>query len=594
MKNLLKAQYFLWFGSLAGILPYVSIFARNHSSVSPSQVGILYTILPFVAMVTKPIFCGLADRFNCHKCVLVVSMISTLFGYGILVVTPWFPQASWSWLFICICVLIANTSMGIVISMNDSIAMREVSNGRASYGSLRVFGTIGWGLLGLLAGVLNENERLKLHLPYLLPGIVMFIIVMLLDILFIIWFYNDTNNNLSLQTVPSQGEVVFQNNHFGQVNDVRETRSPVCKQVTNVFIKHPSILYYTFVIFVVGLLTAFHWSFFYWFIEDIAGQDTLLMGLCNVDQSFLGEVPFFLLSEWIVKTIGFNNALSLSLASIAVRYLSYGYLINSSNAYYVLIIELLQGPAYGLFYVVMTSIAQDFSLKCVRSYNKNRDDNQYGNNESSSSANNCINVALPRTICNQIQSSSHDKVSPFNLDNSKDGFQQKDKSVGECSNKLVIPTVITTQVDENGEIDEKDNDEEISTIKIQLEPDGGDKDFEKEIYVHPSPVNDVNDSSENIHHHVHKGVTLCNNQVDQVKADQDRTYATMQGFFSGLFEGAGLGVGALIAGLTIEKIGMLSAWRFAGYLSLIVCIGNVLVNFNLEKCPNLTTRRNIE
>lgn len=54
--------------------------------------------------------------------------------------------------------------------------------------------------------------------------------------------------------------------------------SSVCKQVTTAFIKHPSLLYYSFVIFVVGFLTAFHWSFFYWFIEEVAGQDTLLMG----------------------------------------------------------------------------------------------------------------------------------------------------------------------------------------------------------------------------------------------------------------------------------------------------------------------------
>lgn len=66
----------------------------------------------------------------------------------------------------------------------------------------------------------------------------------------------------------------------------------------------------------------------------------------------------------------------------------------------------------------------------------------------------------------------------------------------------------------------------------------------------------------------------------------DKTYATMQGFFSGLFEGLGLGLGAFVAGLLIDKMGSTIAWRFAGYLSLFVCIGNVLVNLNLEKCSN--------
>lgn len=157
MRILLQAQYFLWYGSLAGILPYIGIFAKNHSSASPSEIGFLYTLLPFVAMITKPIFCSIADRFSCHKLVLVTSMAVTLIGYGKLLLTPWFQQASWSWWFICACVLVANTSMGIVITMNDSIAMREVSNGRASYGSLRVFGTLGWGLLGEFGYFLPPN-----------------------------------------------------------------------------------------------------------------------------------------------------------------------------------------------------------------------------------------------------------------------------------------------------------------------------------------------------------------------------------------------------------------------------------------------------
>ena len=148
MRFILIAQYFLWFAALTGILPYVSIFAKNHSNASATQIGILYTVLPFVAMITKPIFCGLADRYSCHKLTLVAAMTATLFGYGILVLAPWFEASAWSLWFICGSVLIANTAMGIVITMNDSIAMREVATGRSTFGALRVFGTLGWGIIG--------------------------------------------------------------------------------------------------------------------------------------------------------------------------------------------------------------------------------------------------------------------------------------------------------------------------------------------------------------------------------------------------------------------------------------------------------------
>lgn len=148
MTYILIAQYFLWFAALSGILPYVSIFAKNYSHASATQIGLLYTVLPFVAMIAKPIFCGLADRFCCHKLTLVASMAATLLGYGILLLAPWFEANSWSLWFICASVLLANTAMGIVITMNDSIAMREVATGRSTYGALRVFGALGWGILG--------------------------------------------------------------------------------------------------------------------------------------------------------------------------------------------------------------------------------------------------------------------------------------------------------------------------------------------------------------------------------------------------------------------------------------------------------------
>lgn len=146
---ILKVHYFLWFGSLSGILPYASVFGERHASATATQIGLLYTILPFVAMLAKPIGCACADRFSAHKLVLVSFLILTLVGFGSLILVPWLGRASsWTWWFFCAAVLLANTSMGIVISMTDSLVMRDVSIGRSSFGSVRVFGTLGYGILG--------------------------------------------------------------------------------------------------------------------------------------------------------------------------------------------------------------------------------------------------------------------------------------------------------------------------------------------------------------------------------------------------------------------------------------------------------------
>lgn len=150
MKNVLRSHYFLWFGSLSGVLPYTSIFAREHVKASASDVGLLYTLLPFVAFLTKPLVCGIADRFNGHKLTLAIVMIATLMGFGFLLFTPWFPADNWSWWYFCGCVMVANTAMGVGTTLTDSIAMREVTNrhGTTSFGSIRLWGTVGWGIFG--------------------------------------------------------------------------------------------------------------------------------------------------------------------------------------------------------------------------------------------------------------------------------------------------------------------------------------------------------------------------------------------------------------------------------------------------------------
>lgn len=146
---ILKVHYFLWFGSLAGVLPYAPVFGNQYSAATAENIGFLYTVLPFVALLAKPLVCAFADRFAVHKLVLVVSLILTLVGFGSLVFVPWFQKDEpWTWWFFCSAVLMANTAMGVVTSMTDSMAMKEVSAGRSSFGSIRVYGTLGWGVWG--------------------------------------------------------------------------------------------------------------------------------------------------------------------------------------------------------------------------------------------------------------------------------------------------------------------------------------------------------------------------------------------------------------------------------------------------------------
>jgi hypothetical protein len=185
-----------------------------------------------------------------------------------------------------------------------------------------------------------------------------------------------------------------------------------------------------------------------------------------------------------VRKIGFDHSLAVTFASIAIRYLSYGFLIKKGHAYYVLIVELTQGPSFGLFYVVMTAIAQTYSVKTAALMKRKTSDGQ------------------PVSHANQEEAGGS-------------------KVAASCSSR-VVPDVADLVLNKHS--DEKETD--------------------------PS----------------------------------ERTYATMQGIMGGVYEGAGLGIGALIAGLCIDRLGSESAWKLAGFLSLAVCVSNLQLGLNLDKC----------
>lgn len=133
-----------------------------------------------------------------------------------------------------------------------------------------------------------------------------------------------------------------------------------------IYVHYPSLLQHTFIVFCFGILTAFHWSFFFWFLEEIRGKDPLLMGLCMLVNSFPGEIPIFLVAHKIIQWFGPVLSFCISLSAFAVRYLCYGLLLQKEYGKYwdVLLIEVLQGLTFSLFYTVMTHVAQHYANKC--------------------------------------------------------------------------------------------------------------------------------------------------------------------------------------------------------------------------------------
>lgn len=97
-------------------------------------------------------------------------------------------------------------------------------------------------------------------------------------------------------------------------------------------------------------------SYYFTFIRRCGHEDSLktLEGLTIFIQCIGGELPFFLISGWLIKLIGHINSMTLVLFAFSIRLFLYSIL---TNPWWVLPIELMQGLTFGIFFATMATYA---------------------------------------------------------------------------------------------------------------------------------------------------------------------------------------------------------------------------------------------
>lgn len=77
----MKAHYFLFNAGQAPIMPFIPTYARQ-LGVSQVGVGLMYTIFPFVGLLSKPFFGAIADKFKIGKIIFMMAIFCAACFYG--------------------------------------------------------------------------------------------------------------------------------------------------------------------------------------------------------------------------------------------------------------------------------------------------------------------------------------------------------------------------------------------------------------------------------------------------------------------------------------------------------------------------------
>jgi PPP family 3-phenylpropionic acid transporter len=146
--------YFLYYAALSSLIPFIVLFYQQ-LRFNGTQIGLLTGIPPLITLFATPFWTSIADSTRRHR------LIMTL-GLGVACASALLMQSLSTFVIIFIVILIYNFFSSPVASLADSATISMLGEDRAMYGRIRLGGTIGWGVMAPIAGILVDNYGLKI------------------------------------------------------------------------------------------------------------------------------------------------------------------------------------------------------------------------------------------------------------------------------------------------------------------------------------------------------------------------------------------------------------------------------------------------
>lgn len=151
--NRLKLFYLIYFGAGGFLLPFLNLFYERQG-LSGTQIGMLGTVGAVTALLAAPLIGRMSDRMGNPRRLLQITLIfSAVFYLIISRQTMFLPIAV-----LTIFVTIADSGIGPLSTM---LALDTGIEGQENrFGSVRVWGSLGWAIVVLIAGFLVEKYGL--------------------------------------------------------------------------------------------------------------------------------------------------------------------------------------------------------------------------------------------------------------------------------------------------------------------------------------------------------------------------------------------------------------------------------------------------
>ena len=306
LSLMMLLQYFIWGAWYVTMGTYMSTFL-NATGV---QIGAAYGALAIATMIS-PFFIGLvADRFFAAQRIMGVFHLAG--GLLLYLATTFGDNRTFYWVILAYSLLYMPT-----IALSNSIAFHQMTDPGKQFPWIRVFGTLGWILAGLMIGFLSiEKTSSTFYMAAsasLALGLISFI----------------------LPNTPPKGKTAG--------------TSAAAALGTDAFVLFKDKAYLIF--FIAAILVCIPLSFYYGFANVFLNE----LGLQNAASKMIlgqaSEAVFILAIPFLFNSIGVKKMLLLGMAAWILRYVCFAFANLDANLWMLYGGIILHGICYDFFFV---------------------------------------------------------------------------------------------------------------------------------------------------------------------------------------------------------------------------------------------------
>ena len=297
-----RAIYFFYFAALANLAPYLALYYQS-LGLTGGQIGILIGISPIAGLIAAPSWGALADTTRQHKRILLLTIAASSISVFILSFIH-----TYAWLVLIVAVYAFFTTP--IIPLVDNSVLELLGDRRQEYGKQRVWGSYGWGLAGLVSGLLIQ----RFGLPVIFYAFAIL---------------------LSFGLIAAARFPVSQRSNSGKL-DLKALR----------LFTECNWLVFLGVVMVIGAAMAMVGNYFMIYLRVLSTPDAWL-GVA-LALAIVSEIPFLFFSDRLLRRFGIVGLIVMGGGVVGLRALMFSF---ASAPWQALMLQLLHGLTYALVLV---------------------------------------------------------------------------------------------------------------------------------------------------------------------------------------------------------------------------------------------------